>query len=371
MKYACNNRIGLFCKCLILCLLFINVFVQHCQAMNNQTVRTKEVLGQTLTMHPISKLLEKYKLIKKIGSGACGEIFLMQHKEKMEEYIVIKKFSMEKSNQQFIKQSFFTEAAFLQMLAGNQEIISLLGIYYEEKNDDITNYYLALEYAEQGSLLNLLRLQLRKYIKREYAKQENIKNDNNIDYSIAKEYFKKNKLDPAVPNESVFRTFAKQVLKILALLKEKLIIHRDIHIANIVLTENKLKLIDFGIAVKLSSENDSAQGKFNVDKLGTHTPPEVGNYCLYNIEDCPSYNTGIKTDLWSFGFLLYSLVTSKTTFDWSLDDTEKNIIIPFDEPVWKFVSNELKDLIAKLLKYNPDDRLSIQEIAAHPWFKNE
>jgi len=34
-------------------------------------------------------------------------------------------------------------------------------------------------------------------------------------------------------------------------------------------------------------------------------------------------------------------------------------------------SNEFKDLIIRMLKHNPADRLTINQIKAHPWYKGK
>ena len=39
----------------------------------------------------------------------------------------------------------------------------------------------------------------------------------------------------------------------------------------------------------------------------------------------------------------------------------------FDAPAWQHVSDEAKDLIKGLLVVNPNDRLTSEQISAHPW----
>jgi len=38
-----------------------------------------------------------------------------------------------------------------------------------------------------------------------------------------------------------------------------------------------------------------------------------------------------------------------------------------DEPEWADVSSEAKDLVAKLLTYNPDERINAFDALKHPW----
>jgi len=41
-----------------------------------------------------------------------------------------------------------------------------------------------------------------------------------------------------------------------------------------------------------------------------------------------------------------------------------------DEEEWENVSKEAKDLVRKLLEYNPDKRISAAEAIQHPWIIN-
>lgn len=41
-----------------------------------------------------------------------------------------------------------------------------------------------------------------------------------------------------------------------------------------------------------------------------------------------------------------------------------------DEEEWENVSNEAKDLVRKLLEYNPDKRISAAAALQHPWIVN-
>jgi len=41
-----------------------------------------------------------------------------------------------------------------------------------------------------------------------------------------------------------------------------------------------------------------------------------------------------------------------------------------DEEEWENVSNEAKDLVKKLLEYNPEKRISASEALQHPWIVN-
>ena len=80
-----------------------------------------------------------------------------------------------------------------------------------------------------------------------------------------------------------------------------------------------------------------------------------------------------KCDIWSVGVILYMLITKKAPFE--ANDKEKIMDKIVEEDYNKNsrklldVSDEVRDLIDKLLEKDPDKRLSAKEALEHPWFK--
>lgn len=89
-------------------------------------------------------------------------------------------------------------------------------------------------------------------------------------------------------------------------LHDQNVIHRDLKLGNILLKENKkdLKICDFGLAARLTDdkpERDTLCGTPN------YICPEIIN----------KQNYGKKVDIWSFGCILYSMVTGSPPFETS------------------------------------------------------
>lgn len=84
---------------------------------------------------------------------------------------------------------------------------------------------------------------------------------------------------------------------------------------------------------------------------------------------------GTKADMWSIGVLLYILLSGYTPFSGS--DCEEIFAkirigtISFDQPEFKSVSEDAKDLIKKLIVVNQFDRYSAKEALEHDWFTNQ
>ena len=133
------------------------------------------------------------------------------------------------------------------------------------------------------------------------------------------------------------------------------IIHRDIKPENILLDAvESSKLADFG----WSNFN---KGNERVTYCGT---PE---YLAPEMIKQQGHNETI--DLWNLGVLMFEFLTGKPPFEGNTqNELFKNIEnIKINYP--KGFSTLAKDLVSKLLKVDPKQRIPLNEIKKHPWFK--
>jgi serine/threonine protein kinase len=148
------------------------------------------------------------------------------------------------------------------------------------------------------------------------------------------------------------------------------IVHRDLKNENIMVSSDfVLKVADFGYATKM--EGESGNGVLRT-KLGTknYCPPEL-------LLDKPYY--GVPNDVFCLGVLLFIIVTRKAPFCKAskIDPYYRYIYHNDFTGYWNAlsksvgsISDEFKDLMVKLICYEPLNRLTIEEIKAHPWIKN-
>eukprot|EP01016_Furgasonia_blochmanni_P003443 TRINITY_DN11352_c0_g1_i2.p1 TRINITY_DN11352_c0_g1~~TRINITY_DN11352_c0_g1_i2.p1 ORF type:complete len:361 (+),score=54.78 TRINITY_DN11352_c0_g1_i2:61-1083(+) len=132
------------------------------------------------------------------------------------------------------------------------------------------------------------------------------------------------------------------------------IMHRDLKPENILLDrQHNVKLCDLGWCTEISDgKKNTFCGTFE------YMAPEMIRREPYDE----------RIDIWAIGILLYELLHGYSPFKGRKNEEEaaQNILY---KPVafGGNVSSLAKDLILKVLRHNPEERLSIQGILTHPW----
>jgi len=78
---------------------------------------------------------------------------------------------------------------------------------------------------------------------------------------------------------------------------------------------------------------------------------------------------GLKTDIWSSGVVLYAMVCGFLPFE---DPKTSNLykkILAGDFKIPKFLSTDCAHFLSKILQTDPEVRYGIEEMRAHPWYK--
>ncbi|KAI0338743.1 Pkinase-domain-containing protein [Trametopsis cervina] len=155
--------------------------------------------------------------------------------------------------------------------------------------------------------------------------------------------------------ERVARKFARQIGSALDYCHKNNVVHRDLKIENILISQTgNIKIIDFG----LSNLYDPMSHLSTFCGSLYFAAPELLNAKVY---------TGPEVDVWSFGVVLYVLVCGKVPFDdQSMPQLHAKIKKGLVEyPVW--LSAECKHLLTRMLVTNPAQRATLGEVLAHPW----
>ncbi len=205
--------------------------------------------------------IRDYKIIKKIGIGGMGEVFLATD-EMLDRKIAIKVLSPELMKNSLLVERFKTEAK-IQATLNHPNIVTLYA-FFEESG----NYFMVMEFAEGITL------------------KEQIKDNGGI-------------------NDSRIKNILLQIFAGLQFAHQKGIVHRDIKPSNIIIDKNdNAKIMDFGIAKILDDKELTSTGV----KMGTvyYMSPEIIN---------ADKDVDSRTDIYSLGITLYEMLTGKVPFN--------------------------------------------------------
>ena len=178
-----------------------------------------------------------------------------------------------------------------------------------------------------------------------------------MEYVEGGELFKKIKSERIAEAEA--KTIIRRILSALSYMHRLGIIHRDLKPENVLFTGElygpSIKIIDFGLAI------------YSVPKV--ENSMKFGS-ARYSAPEAFSGKYTNKVDMWSLGLIAYALVSGKlleTQIKGECRQESTVEIVEFQESIWKFYSEELKDFIRKLLNVCPEERLSAQSALSHPW----
>lgn len=76
-----------------------------------------------------------------------------------------------------------------------------------------------------------------------------------------------------------------------------------------------------------------------------------------------------RVDIWSLGILCYEFLVGCPPFEAEDHQKTYNRITKIDLKFPEHVSMEARDLISKILTYNPQKRLTLEQIEKHPWIR--
>ena len=190
------------------------------------------------------------------------------------------------------------------------------------------------------------------------AIHEIIEQDEGVDYLIL-EYVQGQTLAERIAREP-FKleeafSIGQQVAEAVSAAHEKGVVHRDLKPGNIKITpKGKVKVLDFGLA-KASGSQDKNQST-------TITQPGhiMGTPAYMSPEQARGKSTNHRTDIWSFGCIMYQMLTGKVPFEGETA-TDTVVRILEREPDWRALPQEtpenIRVLLRRCLEKNQNERL--------------
>ncbi|CAD8178920.1 unnamed protein product [Paramecium octaurelia] len=277
-------------------------------------------IKQTMFVRVNSKknINDSYLIKEMIGQGGFGKVYKVVHKQTG--MIRAVKMILKEKMKQEDEERLLEETAIL-MDIDHPNIVKLYEIF-----SDKYSYYLVNEYCEGGELFEKIKL-------------------------------------VSILTEKEIANFMKQILSAVSYCHQKGIVHRDLKPENILFDQKhsqaSIKIIDFGASAKLQ----------NCEKL----QKRIGTP-FYVAPEVLEANYDEKCDIWSLGVILYILLSGYPPF---MGANEQEVLIKvkkgeysFDPTDWGKVTNSGKDLIRRMLMYNPANRISAADALNHEWIKN-
>ncbi|XP_030078471.1 calcium/calmodulin-dependent protein kinase kinase 1 [Microcaecilia unicolor] len=168
-----------------------------------------------------------------------------------------------------------------------------------------------------------------------------------------------------VPSDQPFtehqaRIYLRDIVLGIEYLHYQKIIHRDIKPSNLLLgDDNHIKIADFGVSNQFEGS----------DALLSSTAGTPAFMAPEALSDTGQRFSGKAIDVWAMGVTLYCFVFGKCPFIDPYILVLHNMIKtkPVDFPEQPKISEELKDLILRMLDKNPETRITVPEIKLHPW----
>ncbi|XP_068101260.1 calcium/calmodulin-dependent protein kinase kinase 2 isoform X3 [Hyperolius riggenbachi] len=160
--------------------------------------------------------------------------------------------------------------------------------------------------------------------------------------------------------EDQARFYFQDLIKGIEYLHYQKIIHRDVKPSNLLVGEDgHIKIADFGVSNKFEG----------TDALLTNTVGTPAFMAPETLSETRRIFSGKALDVWAMGVTLHCFVFGQCPFMderiLSLHSKIKNQPLEFpDQPE---ISDDLKDLILKMLDKNPESRISVPDIKVHPW----
>jgi serine/threonine protein kinase len=142
-----------------------------------------------------------------------------------------------------------------------------------------------------------------------------------------------------------------EVAEALATAHARGIVHRDLKPANVMLTpEGQVKVLDFGLAKAVYGPEDEGTGQpENVHAAGSVTGHVIGTPAYMSPEQARGEPVDPRTDVWSFGCLLYELLTGERAFHANtVQDTVTAVLER--EPDWHRLPARTPARIRRLLR---------------------
>ena len=259
--------------------------------------------------------LEDFNIIRLIGIGTYGKVYVASRdsSDKLYAVKVLKKSSI---NTKVLKKSINTERTLLANI--NHPFIMKLNYAFQTKR----SLYFITKFMQGGEL-------------------------NYHIYNEKNNYF----------TEEKTKFYAAEIILGLEHLHKNNCIYRDLKPENVLIDKSgHIKLTDFGLS-KLCEDYPCKANSL------CGTPEYLAPEILFEKD------YGIEVDWWSLGIIIYEMLSGYLPFKILPDEKITKSVYKKKIKIFNHFSGYGKDLVKKLLEFNPRKRIGYQQIISHPFFK--
>ena len=259
--------------------------------------------------------LSDFNILKELGSGSFGRVLLVQHKKTQAKYAIK---AIDKTNQANIEEKpYFRREIEIMYRVHHPNVVKLFG-HFEDNN----YCYFIMEYIDGGNIYAL--------VPKNNIRLINIQQTASIMKDVISAVYFLHHMHPKI-------------------------VHRDIKPENVLLAKGMVaKLTDFG----WSNYMQGNIKRTTVCGTPVYLAPEIIN----------NQGHDEHVDIWCIGVLLFELITGYPP--WQGDDV---LTVRYNISRMKIrwprnMDHDAADLISKILKYNPEERLPLRQMLSHPFF---
>ena len=265
--------------------------------------------------------LGPYEIIAPIGAGGMGEVYKARD-ERLERTVAVKVLPPHLSSSPELRQRFEREAKTISQIS-HPHICALYDVNREGETE-----YLVMEYLEGETMADRLS-------------------------------------KGPLPAEHLLR-YGIEIADALDKAHRQGIVHRDLKPGNVMLTKSGVKLLDFGLAKFQAPGRDVSSG---VSRLATEMQASqpltergtvLGTFQYMSPEQLEGKDADARSDIFSFGALLYEMTTGKKAFSGTSQASLIGAILRDDPPAISELSPMIPPALNRVVKTclakDPEDR---------------
>ncbi|XP_055841412.1 ribosomal protein S6 kinase 2 beta [Episyrphus balteatus] len=262
----------------------------------------------------------EYNLLQELGRGTFSVCRLCEHKTTKKHFAV--KIIDKTAN------DCWEEVEIMLRYGNHPNIVTLFSVY-----EDTSSAYLVMELLKGGELLDRI-------------------------------------LAVQTMCESEASAVLRTIVSAVAYLHDHGVVHRDLKPSNMIYasmrqTPDSLKLCDLGFAKQLRADNGLLM-----------TPCYTANFVAPEVLKRQGYD--LACDIWSLGVLLYIMLSGRTPFASTPNDSPDVILkrigsgnIDLYSKKWADISPAVKDLLRQMVHIVPENRPTATQILQHPWLREQ